>query len=248
MIGSSLRSARTGTYACIGALALVGDQVTEILGRFEKRGAQVERTTRKQLSHLTGSVHNEVVAEGQSVADKFEAAYDETSNVRDRVLHLLQIPTHSSVKNLNRQVTRLSIKVDVLNSILRTQEQPAVEEPFPGYDTLNVEDVTARLAQLDTASLHSVRTYEEHHDNRVMVMREVERLVLERNQSTPTETLVTVEPLPRYDELRADEITERLSGLSEAELRQVKQYEMKHQNRVTVTRAVDKLLTEQGES
>ncbi|MEM8535607.1 MAG: phasin family protein [Chloroflexota bacterium] len=248
MIGSLLRTARTGTYAYVGALAMVGDRITEAFDRFEQRGAQFEQTARTQLQTLTGTVRDEVVSEGQAVADKVEAAYDETANVRDHVLHLLQIPTQTSVENLNRQVTRLSIKVDVLNSTLRTQEEPALEEPFPGYDTLNVEDVLARLAQLDTASLHGVRTYEEHHDNRVMVMREVERLLLERSQSTPTETPVTVEPLPRYDELRADEITERLSSLSEAELLQVKQYETEHQNRVTVTRAVDKLLSEQDEN
>ena len=248
MIGSILRTARTGTYAYVGALAMVGDQVTEIFNRFEKRGTQVERRARIQLQNVTGTMQNEIVSEGQAVADKVEAAYDETANVRNRVLHLLQIPTHSSVENLHRQVACLSIKVDVLNSALRTQEHPALEEPFPGYNTLYVEDVLARLSQLDTASLHSVRTYEEHHDNRVMVMREVERLLLERNQSTPTETPVSVEPLPRYDELHADEITERLNGLSEAELLQVKHYETEHQNRVTVIRAVDKLLSEQAES
>jgi hypothetical protein len=41
-------------------------------------------------------------------------------------------------------------------------------------------------------------------------------------------------PIARYDSLNADEVTSRLTGLSEVDLRRVDAYERKHQNRKTI--------------
>jgi hypothetical protein len=51
-----------------------------------------------------------------------------------------------------------------------------------------------------------------------------------------------VEPLPGYDKLNAEHVLDQLQTLPEPKLLAVRNYEQTHGNRVTVLRAVDKLL------
>ena len=50
-------------------------------------------------------------------------------------------------------------------------------------------------------------------------------------------------PILGYDELTAAQVQDRLSGLSPAELRKVRDYERRHANRKSVLAAIDKQLT-----
>jgi poly(hydroxyalkanoate) granule-associated protein len=56
------------------------------------------------------------------------------------------------------------------------------------------------------------------------------------------ENNVATEPMPRYEQMTAKEVVSRLDALSIEELTAVKQYEMAHENRVTVLREVDSRL------
>jgi hypothetical protein len=56
------------------------------------------------------------------------------------------------------------------------------------------------------------------------------------------ENNVAAEPMPRYEQMTAKEVVSRLDALSIEELTAVKQYEMAHENRVTVLREVDSRL------
>jgi uncharacterized protein YjbJ (UPF0337 family) len=47
------------------------------------------------------------------------------------------------------------------------------------------------------------------------------------------------EPIPGYDGMNADEVRASLSGLSDAELREVEDYELRNQNRKTVLDAIE---------
>ena len=49
-------------------------------------------------------------------------------------------------------------------------------------------------------------------------------------------------PIAGYDEMNVDEITERLDGLSEAELRRVRNYEQGNKNRETLIAQIDRRL------
>ena len=50
-------------------------------------------------------------------------------------------------------------------------------------------------------------------------------------------------PIDGYDEMNVEEITEQLEGLSEAELRRVRNYEQGNKNRSTLVEAIDSRLT-----
>jgi hypothetical protein len=49
-------------------------------------------------------------------------------------------------------------------------------------------------------------------------------------------------PFADYDEMNVDEITEQLDGLSEAELRRVRNYEQSNKNRQTLIAQIDRRL------
>ncbi len=49
-------------------------------------------------------------------------------------------------------------------------------------------------------------------------------------------------PIASYDELTASQVTQRLGGLTPAQLRKVRDYEARHANRKSVLQAVDRTL------
>jgi poly(hydroxyalkanoate) granule-associated protein len=51
--------------------------------------------------------------------------------------------------------------------------------------------------------------------------------------------VITQEPMPRYEQMTAKEVVGQLAGLSIEALRAVREYEVAHENRVTVLREVD---------
>jgi poly(hydroxyalkanoate) granule-associated protein len=58
----------------------------------------------------------------------------------------------------------------------------------------------------------------------------------------------TIEPLPGYDKLNAEQVLDQLPTLTETKLLAVRNYEQTHGNRVTVLRAVDKQLEAKAEA
>ena len=51
-------------------------------------------------------------------------------------------------------------------------------------------------------------------------------------------------PIDRYQHLTVDEVTQKLDGLSASELKEIKDYEKKHQNRKTLLEQLDRQLGE----
>jgi polyhydroxyalkanoate synthesis regulator phasin len=127
-------------------------------------------------------------------------------------------------------------------------------------DTLDEAAERGRLTRSDANDLVSelVRRGREQTDS---VLADIERLLLGRGRSGSTAKLTTpVEKLVRgagrvkrsvsgglpiiaYDELTARQATERLKGLTPAELRQVRDYEHRHANRKSVLAAIERELS-----
>jgi polyhydroxyalkanoate synthesis regulator phasin len=67
--------------------------------------------------------------------------------------------------------------------------------------------------------------------------------LLARGRSQPDEPLADLElPIARYDDLTAAEVAAELDGMSEAELRKVREYEKANANRKTVLGAIERRL------
>src|SRR6476661_7497289 len=155
----------------------------------------------------------------------------------------------NGIANLVEQLTNRVLKPLDLVMISRDRIQ----------DTLDEAAERGRLTRSDANDLVSelVKCGREQTDS---VLADIERLLPGRRGggsttklSTPVEKLVRgagrvqrsvsgAPPIIAYDELTARQATERLKGLTPAELRQVRDYERRHANRKSVLAAIEREL------
>ena len=103
----------------------------------------------------------------------------------------------------------------------------AEDLPIPDYESLNADDIVARLRDLSQVDLAKVEVYERRTHGR--------STVLDRIQSLRGD-----EPWAGYDEMTAEEIVERLREGDEELAARVRDYERAHKNRATVLRAAER--------
>jgi polyhydroxyalkanoate synthesis regulator phasin len=226
----------------VGAIAYTREGLANALDRLAARGALVEQTARLRIERSLRQARSEL-AEGQERAAE---ARTELRRGRDRLFDALNIPTQTSIAELDGQVDNLTAQIDELRAELRRKANQAPSKPLPDYDKLTAEEVIERVTKLEEPVLLALRAYEQQHSNRITVLRAAERTLVERQAArgalAEPAGRSTVEPLPQYAELRAEEIVERVAGLSETELLHVRTYEQEHQARVTVLRAIEERL------
>jgi hypothetical protein len=97
----------------------------------------------------------------------------------------------------------------------------AAELPIPGYDDLDDKEVGARLPELSQVELAAVETYERSHKDRPEVLDKLRYMH-------------TSEPLPGYDSLSPEQISEALAGADAETVRAVRDYERKFGHRQQV--------------
>ena len=98
-----------------------------------------------------------------------------------------------------------------------------------GYDSLSVDEIIGKLAELSQVDLAKVNTYERKHQNRSTVTGRIDSLQAD-------------EPWPGYDELGVDELRAVLSEGDETRIKAVRSYERKHKNRAGVMQATEREL------
>ena len=101
--------------------------------------------------------------------------------------------------------------------------------PIANYDDLNAGQIVSRLSDLSQLELRTVAAYERRHRNR--------RTILSR-----LENLQADEPWAGYDELTAEQVTQRLGDADEATAGRVREYEGRHQRRVSILEAAQRRL------
>jgi ferritin-like metal-binding protein YciE len=97
---------------------------------------------------------------------------------------------------------------------------------IPRYDTLNADEIVARLSGLSQMDLAKIDGYERRNQNRNTVV-------------TRIGALRGNEPWPGYDDLTAAEVLSVLSEGDDERAEQVRNYERAHKNRAGVMRAAD---------
>ena len=151
----------------------------------------------------------------------------------DRVEDQIEDSVESAGKTVarkTRQVTKKATKAATLTGpkIPRVAApKTASDLPIKGYDSLTAEDVISRTRGLTQTDLAKVYKYEKANANRTTVIDSLE-------------TRFVALPIGDYDSLTADDITARLDGLSDDELKTVRRYESDTKARSTV---LDKIET-----
>jgi hypothetical protein len=103
------------------------------------------------------------------------------------------------------------------------------EEPIPGYDELNADEIVAKLPALSQRTLAKVGAYERAHDSRATVLNRVEALKGD-------------EPTRGYDELTVADIQKLLTDGDEDLAKRVRDYERSHAARSGVLQAAERQL------
>lgn len=244
MVKPIVDTAQKSVLASVGAVALVGDRITETFHKFADRGKAVEQTAQGWFKETNGQVNGGVAEGEQIVVANMNKAQDQFLQIREQVFDTFNLPSYTSVKELNEQIANLSIQIDDLYDEVVGVAPVIPTVPLTDYDKLNAETVIEQLPQYDEPTLLAIRDYEKAHNNRVTVLRTLERLLVERHALSSTEVETTVEPFPRYDDLSIDNLINRVADLNEIELLHVQSYEQSHQNRVVVLEAIEARLVE----
>ncbi|MEM8535104.1 MAG: phasin family protein [Chloroflexota bacterium] len=237
-------TAQKSVRASVGAVALVGDHITETFNKFTDRGKVVEQNAQDWFKETTGQVNGNVSEGERLVEANVTKAQDQFEQIREQVFDTFNLPSYTSVQVLNEQIAHLSVQIDDLYDEVLGVAPVVPTVPLTDYDKLNAETIIDQLPQYDEPTLLAIRDYEKAHNNRVTVLRTLERLLVERHALSSTEVETTVEPFPRYDDLSMDNLLNRVADLSEIELLHVQSYEQSHQNRLTVLEAIELRLTE----
>lgn len=225
-IKTARKTARRSWLASLGIAGLAKDTTEETFEKLVRRGEKVADSTRAELEKLNQRLRREQRKLNADVQDAEQTAERKLTEV----LASFNIPTRRDLQVLDARIAQLNTQLRDLNA-----GQPA-GAPVANYANLNVDEVNALLPNLSIGELYTVEQYEATNQRRVTVLREVDRQINLRL----TENTEVAAPFADYNELRAEDVVERLAGLSAAELRHVKAYESTHAKRVTVLRDVDR--------
>lgn len=107
---------------------------------------------------------------------------------------------------------------------------PAEEQlPIKGYSELTAQKVIAELPKLGQDDLRLIQAYERANQNRTSVQQAIDARLVDL-------------PIDGYDRLTAEEIADELSGLSDDDLRTVREYERRGPARKTILDRIESLL------
>jgi ferritin-like metal-binding protein YciE len=101
---------------------------------------------------------------------------------------------------------------------------------IPNYDSLSVDEVQDKLAELSQVDLAKVNAYERKNQNRSTITSRIDSLQGD-------------EPWPGYDELGVDEVRAVLSEGDDGRVKDVRAYERKHKARAGVIQATERELS-----
>ena len=214
-----------GIYDALEELALaVGDEPTAKLAA--RHRGQEERMLAELRRHIPRLAHAVVQARAGG-----QPSYDwETTGAADTVRKASR-GAQRTASRAQRKAGSTARSARSRSSSSRPSGGRRAEAPLSDYDKLTASQVVAKLADLGQDDLRRVVAYERANRKRATV--------IERAQS-----LQENQPFPRYDDLTAREIAQRVRDADEATARRVREYEGRHQRRVEVLESAQRQLSE----
>lgn len=232
----------------LGTMGMAQDTLQDLYKRtsswYEKsyeRGAEIEKRFRHDA--------DELLTESRK---RFETAETDLEAQVKKVVDRLKVPSQDELKGLTknledvegriegfvRNVLKMEPKkvTDVVGEV-ETKVEATVEAtaeaiaqlPFADYAELTAKEINQRMGDMTLSEMRKVLDYESAHENRVTVIREINRRL-------------EAMPIGNYDELTVDNITHMLDEFDEAQLTVIAQYERAHSGRVGVLEYIEKRL------
>ncbi|MDQ6749234.1 MAG: DUF892 family protein [Actinomycetota bacterium] len=148
--------------------ARVGAEVTKQTAR--KGGAKAKRTARQArkvpgVARAEGQVKGAAASEGDLAIPRYDKLTAEEVIEKLPELSQIDLAKVDSYERKNQNRSTLLSKVSTLRG----------DEPWPGYDELNADEVRAVLGEGDEQRIKATRSYERAHKNRAGVLEATER-------------------------------------------------------------------------
>jgi hypothetical protein len=153
-----------------GAIHMTREEAEHLLERGEnlfdklaERGIEVERLQTSRITEWWKGWE-------QRGRHQMTVAEEQMEQSLQVVLRTLHIPTLDDVKRLDKDIDRVSKKLDAFLT-----ERELASLPIVDYKAMNAKDVIAHLEGLDLDGLKAVQKFEMGHHNRKTILREIDQ-------------------------------------------------------------------------
>jgi hypothetical protein len=175
-----------------------------------------------------------------TLAESYRIVYEQAANAQARRGRLAQDFSQRVLDHLREQAESGRAASEQLTDQARRQQEAGQE--------LAQESVNAYVDFLDTAfsqyregTQRVAGSAQEGARVGAQATADVTRIAADTTRAT-AQSAAGQPPIDGYDEMNVEEVTSRLDGLSEAELRQVRNYEQGNKNRETLIAQIDRRL------
>ena len=217
------------TYEALEQLARrVGDEETaELAADIRADEEKMLANLRKELPKLVDAVVKAEI-DGDSTYDPTatgaaDAVKDAQETVKQTAKRAGQ-RARTSARQARRVPGVAQVEGEVKGAVA-SEEDLAID----GYDSLKVNEINSKLAELSQIDLAKIDAYERKTRNRSSILNRITSL---RGD----------EPWPGYDEQTVDEIRQALDAADDDRLKQVREYESRHKKRQGVLEATEREL------
>lgn len=147
----------------------------------ERRGEKVEAAINQRSDKVQAQMTAEARARRAKVEEKLNSLTSSVGETGKSIEKAFQSKLESLKIEKGTVVETDEITIEV---------EPAIEQPWTGYDALNAQEVINSLSTLDRDQLQRTYEYEAATKNRVTVLREIELLQAGMEEPPTTETSV----------------------------------------------------------
>lgn len=152
-----------------GALNMTREEADHLLHRGEDLFDELVKRGEKIEAEQTGRFSNFLKDWQDRSRKQMHEAEAQIEQQVQNVLRSLHIPTADDVSMLNKEIEKISKK---LEAYLKTAEEAAL--PIPGYGDLSAKQVVAMLDEVDEHGLQAIQKFEMAHDGRKTILRDIE--------------------------------------------------------------------------
>ena len=194
------------------------------LGAFARLRDEIGDLDRPKLQRT----YRKLVRTGQARVEPLERRLRRETNKATRKVSSMQSEAQSGTRRTARKTTAVSTAVAPKLPRVAAPKN-ASELPISGYKSLTASEVITQTRGLTQTDLAKVYKFEKANQDRSSIL-------------DALGSRFVALPIPTYDALTVDEITGRLEGLSESELKALRRYEEQSKARQTVIERIDELL------
>ena len=205
------RAVEVGVYLPLGAYAKVRDEVIDLsTPNFQK-------------------LYQDLISRGETRVEPLERLVRRRVRKAERNVKSVAGSATRQAKGTARKTTRRATAASaaVAPKLPRVAApRKASDLPIKSYASLTASEIVAGLKGLTQTELAKVYKFEKAHEDRSTILESIEGKLVDL-------------PLPTYDAMTVDEISSKLDGLNESQLRTIRRYESETKDRTSIIEKID---------